>query len=78
MKWMLVVMVFNTTPVETGLMFNTLDDCYRAEDQMRAEYTKSYNNWVVWAHKHLSDADFQSGEKMQLHRLANGVCVPHA
>ena len=35
MKWTLIVVVFGTMPVETDLIFNSLDDCLKAEEAMR-------------------------------------------
>src|SRR5882757_7588171 len=45
-KWMLVVMVFGTAPVPTGISFDNLQECWKAEEAMRAEYTKAYNSWM--------------------------------
>ena len=42
MKWTLIVVVFGTMPVETNLIFNSLDDCLKAEEAMRAEYVRAY------------------------------------
>jgi hypothetical protein len=41
MKWMLLVLIFGTIPVETGLLFDNIEDCLKAEETMRAEYTRS-------------------------------------
>jgi hypothetical protein len=38
MKWMLVVLVFGVTPMETGLSYNSLDYCLKAEERMRADW----------------------------------------
>ena len=46
MKWTLIVVVFGTMPVETDLIFNSLDDCLRAEEAMRAEYVRAYKDWT--------------------------------
>jgi hypothetical protein len=47
MKWTLIVVVFGAKPVQTDLVFNTLDDCLKAEEQMRAEYTRAYDHWAA-------------------------------
>jgi len=31
MKWMLVIVVFGAHPVKTDLVFNSLDECLKAE-----------------------------------------------
>ena len=46
MKWMLVVMALGTTPIQTDLVYDTLDACYAAEDRMAVEYNRLYNDWV--------------------------------
>ena len=38
MKWMLFVLVFGSHPVETNLLFDTIDACLKAEETMRTEY----------------------------------------
>ena len=40
MKWMLLVLIYGTIPVKTGLVFGTIDECLKAEEQMRGEYTR--------------------------------------
>jgi hypothetical protein len=42
MKWLLVVIVMNA-PVKTDLVFNTLDECLRAETEMRQQWADVYN-----------------------------------
>ena len=43
MKWMLFVLVFGTHPVETNLLFDNLDACLKAEENMRKEYARAYS-----------------------------------
>ena len=43
MKWMLFVLVFGTHPVETNLLFDSLDACLKAEETMRTEYARAYS-----------------------------------
>jgi hypothetical protein len=33
MKWMLLVLIYGTIPVKTGLVFDTIDDCLKAEER---------------------------------------------
>ena len=49
MKWMLLVLIYGTIPVKTGLLFDTIDDCLKAEEQMRDSYIRTYNSWLTWA-----------------------------
>src|SRR6185437_14028699 len=43
MKWMLFVLVFGSHPVETNLLFDSLDACLKAEETMRTEYARAYS-----------------------------------
>ena len=40
MKWMLFVLVFGSHPVETNLLFDSIDACLKAEETMRTEYAR--------------------------------------
>jgi hypothetical protein len=42
MKWMLIVLVFGS-PMETGLLYNSLDECLKTEASMRAEWDRVYS-----------------------------------
>jgi hypothetical protein len=44
MKWMLIVLVFGSHPMETGLFYNSLDDCVKAE--MRPEWARIGAAWL--------------------------------
>jgi hypothetical protein len=71
MKWMLVVMALGTTPIQTGLVFDSLDACYAAEDKMAAEYTKYYNDWAT-----RNKDRYPTPPAFMTQRLMRGVCVP--
>ena len=80
MKWMLVVMVFNATAIKTDLVFPTLDQCLKAEEGMRVEYTRAYNDWLRWAQSNKSETELPGSEDFQKKRLGmqnSGVCIPH-
>ena len=47
MKWTLIVVVFGTMPVETDIIFSSIDDCLKAEEAMRAEYVRAYTDWTA-------------------------------
>jgi hypothetical protein len=78
MKWMLLVLAFGTYPVETKLIFDNLDTCLKAEDNMRKEYAKAYVEWRNWAPSGgAADAsDPVMASRFGLKTLA--TCVPHA
>ena len=42
MKWILLAIVLQT-PVKTDLVFDTLEDCLRAENEMRAAWGNAYS-----------------------------------
>ncbi len=71
MKWMLVIMALGTTPIQTGLIYDTLDACYTAEDRVAAEYVRLYNDWVA-------NNRGRPVPTFITQRLARGICVPHS
>jgi hypothetical protein len=76
MKWTLIVMALDTTPVETQLFFDDLDSCYRAEETMRIEFTRAFNDWEANADPRA--AGFQAAREQLRKRIATGLCIPHA
>ena len=80
MKWMLIVIIVNGSPVKTNLLFNTLDECLTAEDSMRKEYVLAYNKWNAWAHANPSEAGIPRSEAFMQNRIGIknfGTCIPH-
>ncbi len=80
MKWLLVVMIFGTTPVPTNLVFDSLTECLRAEDQMRASYITAFNSWATWAQRNPQASGFPGSQAFMQRRngLENfGQCIPH-
>ena len=81
MKWMLLVLIFGTFPVETGLLFNDLDECLNAEEAMRGEYARAYNTWHRWAQANPKEAAYPESQKFQRQRLGmdtTATCIPYA
>ncbi len=81
MKWMLVVMVFGSTPVETDIIFNSLGECLKAEDAIRSLVAEAYNTWRTWARANPSNSGFPGIESFAQKRIElrnGGTCVPHA
>jgi hypothetical protein len=68
MNWLLVVIVMNM-PVKTELSFKTLDDCLRAEQEMRKQWSAVYN-----------DAATRKAGKESLdmvkRQMTFGTCIP--
>ena len=80
MKWMLVVLVFGGSPVKTNLLYDTLDECLKAEDSMRSEYVLAFNKWNSWAKANPSEAGFPNSEAFMKRRIGldnQGTCIPH-
>jgi hypothetical protein len=48
MKWMLMIVALGTTPIQTNLMYDSLDACYAAEDKIAAEGTGFKAQSVYW------------------------------
>jgi hypothetical protein len=72
MKWMLVVLVFGVTPMETGLSYNSLDDCLKAEERMRADW-----DHILKARKK-QYSEMPSGPNYVAQQGTPGTCIPHA
>ena len=68
MKWLLVVFVMNT-PVKTELSFPTLDECLRAEQEMRRQWAEAYNE----AAGRKAGKDTLELVKRQ---MTSGTCIP--
>ena len=68
MKWLLVVIVMNM-PVKTELSFNTLDDCLRAEQEMRKQWVEVYNSA-------LNRKDGKDTSDMVKRQMTSGTCIP--
>jgi hypothetical protein len=77
MTWALVMMFMGTTPIPTGLTYDTLSDCYKAENQVAAEYAKFYNDWLAWAKTHQKESGYPPAPAFITNRVMRGVCVPH-
>lgn len=81
MKWMLIVMVLNRAPVETGLLYDSLSDCLIIENQARNAYAEQYNKVYDWAKERYADdkAEFDrikhNSDLQLLHNVM--TCVPH-
>ena len=71
MKWMLLVFLVQNPllPVETGMIFDSLDDCLKAEDTMRANYARAYNDWLTWAKAHQAEADYPTSDDFMKKRM---------
>jgi hypothetical protein len=80
MKWLLVFMIFGTSPVPTNLVFDTLDQCLAAEDEVRRSYGTAFNRWRDWARANPTASNFPDSEPFQMGRIGlrnQGVCIPH-
>jgi hypothetical protein len=86
MKWVLVVMLAGKAPYDTGMVYNTIDQCYAAEDAVAQSQTDYLNHWMAWARQHpesgYRDPPKGSGEnpvfpQFILDRMSRGICAPH-
>jgi hypothetical protein len=81
MKWMLLVLIFGTIPVKTELLFDSIEDCLKSEEQMRKEYARVYNDWHAWAEAHPKEANYPDSQKFMWRRdgmETTATCIPHA
>ena len=72
MKWMLIVLVFGS-PMETGLLYNSLDECLKTEASMRAEWDRVYS--AMPKKYQVRSPVSQDYVKKQ---MTTGTCIPHA
>jgi len=73
MKWMLVVLVFGVSPMETGLVYNSLDECLKTEAAMRAEWDRVY----MAMPKTFQETPPISQDYVKK-QTTSGTCIPHA
>ena len=81
MKWMLVVLVMGTAPVKTELVFDTLDDCLTAEEEMRRNYVRAFNAWEQWARNNPTQATHPDVRRDAMRRIGlenAATCMPHS
>jgi hypothetical protein len=81
MKWMLLVFAFGTSMVRTGLVYDSLDDCVKAEQTMRSEYARVYNQWLEWAMANPKEASYPKSQPFMQKRIGVqtiGTCIPTA
>ena len=75
MKWMLFVLVFGSHPVETNLLFDSIDACLKAEETMRTEYARAYSQGTWGAA--VGEANDPSVVSRYGQRTT-ATCIPHA
>ena len=72
MKWMLIVVVYGTMPVQTGLIYNSLDECLVAESAVRKEWARTYNA----VPKEIRDQP--DSQAFMIKQMTPGTCAPYA
>ena len=72
MKWMLVVLVFGS-PMQTGLLYSSLDECLKTEAAMRAEWDRVYGAMP----KKYQERSPVSQDYVKK-QMTTGTCMPHA
>jgi hypothetical protein len=76
MKWMLFVLVFGSHPVETNLLFDTIDACLKAEETMRTEYARGAYSQGTWGTT-VGEANDPSVVS-RFGQRTTATCIPHA
>lgn len=74
MNWTLLVLIFGTQPVETGLVFDSLDECTIAHDSFRAEVLNAnaaYRDQVT-------DEQSRRYQETRTGASNSATCIPHA
>jgi hypothetical protein len=81
MKWMFIVIVFGLSPVKSDLVFDSLQECLQAEENIRSEYARNYNAWLEWAKQNPSTSNYPESDPFIRKRGgldSPGTCIPHA
>lgn len=81
MKWMLIIVVFGSAPVKTNLIYDSLDECLKAEDISRIAYANAFNNWQAWAKNNPAEAGYPKIRPFMIRRIGMenlATCIPHA
>ena len=79
MKWMLVVLVFETSAVKTDLIFDSLEACLAAEQEARSAWVSAWNERSTkWQGE--TDDDYEVRMKFNSSRLLAhpAACIPHS
>ena len=80
MKWMLIAVVFGTTPIETGLLFDSIDECLKTEETVRTAHANAYNIWLAWAKQNTSQSGYPNSDRLAKRRIGlenQFTCIPH-
>ena len=78
MVWTLVVFVFGSTMVPTNMLFDSLEACLAAEEQMRSAYAEAYDDWVRNNPSEAKDDEKRQGMLQRMGGATTGTCVPTA
>jgi hypothetical protein len=76
MKWLLVVIVANTTPVKTDLIFSTYEACLAAETQMRKEQIDLVNRAMHSISKDEAEDVRKTKVDFWSRQVNWGTCIP--
>jgi hypothetical protein len=81
MKWMLIIVVLGAAPVKTDLIFDSPDECLKAEESVRTTLANAYNSWLAWAKNNQSQSGYPNSGRLAMKRIGlenQGTCIPHA
>lgn len=70
MKWLLVVLAFGQ-PMQTGLIYDTLDECMKAEAAMQAEWSRFA---AAMPHRY---QEMPTTKDVIAKQMTRGTCIPH-
>ncbi len=80
MKWMLLVMVFGSQPVETDLIFDSVRACYKAIPEIRAGQSSLYIDLLqgssLIAFEDRNEWDQKT--RAEIGKLHRYTCIPYA
>lgn len=81
MKWLLIIII-NHVPIQTDMIFDSLEQCMAAEDLYRKQVIE-YANKDFSACKTITEKEGKSGEQatfacsFHFEQAGYGACIPH-
>lgn len=78
---MLVIVILGVSPVKTNLIYDTLQECLNADDEIRGEIADAVNRWQKWAPTNPEQSGYPDSEPFMTRKIGMQnlpTCIPHA
>jgi hypothetical protein len=76
----LIVVVMGLTPIKTELVFDSLENCWQARQQVQSLYSELANRELKWSRENLEGEQYEAAEAMIVSRLTTNAmtCIPYS